>query len=116
MIVANTNQGTTLTFDLTLPNSQEELNQLLNSGIVTALSIQKNGMQHALVMPKGFKGPLVFGANPIIDKDTMIGELIYVQAYDVRLSLSSTFAGNLIKSSLVHTGIMRYHSHKGGYK
>lgn len=108
MVVANTARGLTSSHDLTQPESLAALRDLLDAGQVTALSIVRDGVQHALTAPRG-AGRFVFGADPIVDSsDTVVGERVFVQAGDVRAIVSATFGSSIVRTDLVRTGAMRY--------
>jgi hypothetical protein len=108
MVVANTTRGVTHTFDLTNPSSLADLLDLTLSGQITALSILRAGVQHTLTMPCGFRNP-TFGAEAVVNGGRgVIGERVFVQAGDTRLSLTATFNGNVVRTDLVRTGVMRY--------
>jgi len=108
MVVANTTRGLTHSFDLADPPGLSALLDLVSTGQVTALSILRDGVQHTLTAPRGFRHP-AFGAEPLTNGGgSVVGERVFVQAGDVRLSLTSTFTGNVVRTDLVRTGVMRY--------
>lgn len=109
MVIANTARGLTSSFDLTQAESFAALCDLLASGQVTALSILRDGTQHTLTSPRGMRGH-VFGAEPVLNGGgAVVGERVFLQAGDVRVTLSATFGGNVVRTDLVRTGVMRYH-------
>ena len=107
MVVANTSRGLTQAFDLSKPADLSSLQELLASGRVTALALLRDGVQHVLPSPRGFRRP-VFGAEPVINGAGVVGERIFVQAGDTRLTLSTTFTSAVVRTDLVRTGVMRY--------
>lgn len=109
MVIANTTEGSTLAFDLSVEAEYSSLLSLISSGRVTALAIHQNGVQHALPLPKKFRRRPQFGAERIFNGTKLpIGERIYAQAEDVRVTLTSSFKTKLVRCDLVKTGHMRY--------
>ena len=116
MILANVESGTTECFDLDDPDQYRNLLDLISSGQVTALSLLQNGVQHALPLPKRFSRRPIFGAETIINgTKTPIGERIYAQADNVRISLSLTYRSKLVRCNLVRTGKMKYNPPTQGW-
>ncbi len=108
MVIVNVSDGSTVRFDLSEPSQHQALTALIISGRVSALSILHNGTQHSLPLPKRFKRPL-YGAEPVSNgTPRVIGERIYIQAGDVRVSLTATFTGSVVRCDLVRTGRQRY--------
>lgn len=113
MVVANTARGLTSSFDLTQPASFTALCDLLASGQVTALSILRDGTQHTLTSPRGVRSH-IFGAEPIVNGGgVVVGERVFLQAGEVRVTLSATFNGNVVRTDLVRTGTMKYNASRG---
>lgn len=116
MIIANTATGKTFRFDLLDETQCDALTTLIRTGHITALAILHRGVQTTLPLPKRFhKLALTFGFEvlrngtrlPNGDR-TPIGERVYCQAGDVRVSLSATFAGALVRCDVVKTGRQRF--------
>lgn len=106
MVIANASDGSTSQFDLSESSQRRALASLLASGQVSALSILHSGTQHVLPLPRRFRRP-VYGAEPVFNGTLkVIGERIYVQAGDVRVSLTATFSGTVVRCDLVRTGRM----------
>lgn len=117
MIIANTAKGTTHRFDLTETGQLEALEALIYSGQVTALSILHRGTQHALPLPKRFgkHGRPIFGAELLRNGVRMpdgspaaVGERISCQVGEIRVSLTSTFTGALVRCDVVRIGRQQY--------
>ncbi len=110
MVIANTARGLTYSFDLTCPEDFNALQALLDANQITALTLVREGTRYALPTPQRFRR-LIFGAELIATKaEGVIGERIFVQADNVRVSLSVLFHSDLIRADLVNTGTLRYNS------
>jgi len=111
MVIANTADGKTTRFDLASDSAYAALQALLESGKVTALSILHGGTQHSLPRPKRFRKRPVYGAEQLRNgTDSVLGERIFAQAEDVRVSVTATFASRLVRTDLVKIGVMKYNS------
>lgn len=112
MVIANVSDGSTKRFDLSEPPQHQALSALLASGQVSALSILHNGTQHTLLPPKRFRRSL-YGAEPVFNgASDVVGERIYVLAGDVKVSLTATFRGTVVRCDLVRTGRLRYNPNR----
>jgi len=116
MIIANTAEGKTQRFDLTDDHQLEELTELIHLGHVTALSILHRGVQHSLPLPKRFgnRRP-AYGVEVLRNGTRMpdgsqdaVGERVYCQVGDIRVSLSSTFTGALVRCDVVRMGRQQF--------
>jgi hypothetical protein len=107
MVIANTRDGSTSAFDLTIEAQYKSLQKLLSIKQVTALSLHNNGSQVTLPLPKRFR-ELRLGADLVTSKAACIGERIYAQTETVRVSLLLTFKSKLIRCDLIRTGRMLY--------
>lgn len=109
-------QGHTHQFDLTDSSQLEALSTLLRSGAVTALAILHRGVQTALPLPKRFGNRSVkFGADALRNgtrtsegTQAAIGERIWCQAGEVRVSLSATFTGALVRCDVLRIGRQQF--------
>lgn len=109
MVIANVSDGTTAKFDLSEPSQHQALLDLIASGRVSALSLHHNGSQNALPLPRRFHMKPLYGAEPVFNGGPLaVGERIYAQAGDVRVSLTATFKSKLVRCDLVRTGRMKY--------
>lgn len=109
MIFANLKNGSTSSFDIFSQNDFDQLSELLSTGNITALSLHHNKIHHILPLPKRFKTKPIFGFDCIFDlSHKPVGELIFVQADNVRVNLTLTYKNSLIRCDLVKTGLMRY--------
>ena len=106
----NTAQGLTHQFDLAEPAQLHGAAALIRSGNVTALAILHRGVQVALPLPKRFrKSDLRLGAETLRDRTSApIGERIWCQARDVRVSLTATTAGALVRCDVSKIGRQRF--------
>lgn len=110
MVVVNTSEGTTHSFDLAKPTEAEPLQSLLASGSVTAIAIRRAGTTHSLASPRGFNRS-TFGAYLVLGKDgAPLAEQVYVHAGDVRVSLTWTMTGNVVRTDLARLGSLRYNA------
>ena len=109
MVLINLADGSTQTVDVSAVLGLSLASSLLASGKVTGLVLRQDGTQHALTMPRRFRSSVVYFVEQIRDQaGVVIGERIAVQADDVRLSLTATYASRMIRTDLVKTGSMRY--------
>lgn len=116
MIIANTAKGQTHHFDLTDDAQLNALIVLLQLGTVTALSILHHGNQTVLPTPKRFgTRSIKFGAEVLCNGILMaegvqkaIGEKIWCQAGEIRVSLVSTFTGDLVRCDIVRIGRQQF--------
>jgi hypothetical protein len=112
MVIANTAEGYTHQFDLTDDAQADALAALLRTGTITALAILHRGNQTALPLPKRFgRRQLAFGAEVLRNgtrgpdgQPAALGERVWVQAGEVRVSLLSTFTGALVRCDVVRIG------------
>jgi hypothetical protein len=111
MVIANTADGKTTRFDLAQEDAYAALQELLETGQVTALSILHEGTQHSLPRPRRFRKRPVYGAEQLRNGSReVLGERIFAQAEDVRVSISTTFASRLVRTDLVRLGAMQYNA------
>ena len=111
MVIANTADGKTSHFDLSSDARYDALQALLETGQVTALSILHEGVQHTLPRPKRFRKRSVYGAEQLRNgSPAVLGERIFAQADDVRVSVTITYASMLVRTDLVRLGVMKYNS------
>jgi hypothetical protein len=116
MILANTVDGLTLSFDLRDAIALSEIRSLLRTGRVTALTVSCHHTQQVLTVPKRFRAKPVFGVELVSNGDNSpIAERVYVQVDDIRVTLTRTFASKLIRCDLSRIGRMRY-DHLGGVR
>lgn len=109
MVIANTTTGQTLQFDLVDDHQYRSLLSLLRSGSVTALALLQNSVQHTLNAPKGFSGKPTFGAERITNgSNEAIAERVFIQAGELRVSLTHTFNSKLVRTDLRKTGKLRF--------
>lgn len=109
MVLANLSDGATCRFDLTDRSQVRDLNSILKSGSVKALSLLFNTVQTVLPTPRHCKSALVFGAQLVSDKKgDPIGEKIFVQADNTRVSLTATFKSKLVRCDVTRIGRMKY--------
>jgi hypothetical protein len=110
MVIANASDGSTAAFDLTNATQLAALQALISSGLITALSLHSGGSQISLTLPKRFRRARVaFGAELLRNGDARpIAERIYVQADDVRVTLTLSLKSRLIRCDLARTGRMLY--------
>lgn len=121
MVIANTAAGCTHRFDLADDAQADALASLLRTGGVTALAILHRGSQTVLPLPKRFgRQRLVFGAEVLRNgtrapdgQPAAIGERIWCQAGDVRVSLVSTLTGALVRCDVVRTGRQQFNPRLG---
>jgi hypothetical protein len=109
MVIVNTTQGTTLQFDLVDDHQYRSLLTFLRSGSVTALALLQNSVQHTLSLPNGFRGKPKFGVERVINGSSKpIAERVYLQAGEMRVSVTHTFNSKLVRTDLVKTGKQRF--------
>lgn len=116
MVIANTAQGHTHRFDLTVELQLNALAVLIQTGTVTALALHHRGNQTALPLPKRFGNrPISFGAEVLRNgtrtpdgTQAAIGERIWCQAGEVRVSLVATFTGALVRCDVVRIGRQQF--------
>lgn len=109
MVIANTSDGSSCSFDISDPTEFHKLRKLIQTGQVTALSLLHEGMRCCLPPPKKFKKRPLYGIESITDKNYgVIGEKIFSQADDIRVNLTLTFNSKFIRCDLVRIGSMRY--------
>jgi len=107
MIIANTRGGQSLSCDLAADRS--ELDSLLASDQITALSITHNGVRHSLPRPKRFGCPVVFGAELMTaSSGEVVGETVFAHVGEARVTLSVSYNGKVVRSDLVRLGRIRY--------
>jgi hypothetical protein len=108
MVIANTSDGETRSYNLTIAEQHKALLALIRSGRVTALSIHLRGVQHSLPLPRRFRRP-VLGAEHVFNGTAVpIGERVYAQADGVRVALTATFSGAVIRCDVENTGRQRF--------
>lgn len=109
MVVANTISGATFTFDLRDPDHLDRLSTLLRGREISALSLRGEGCVMALPCPKKFKRHPAYGVELVLNgSDEPIGERIFAQADDVRVTLTLSYKTNFARCDLVRTGRMLY--------
>lgn len=113
MVIANLKDGTTQAYDLLEEDQFDQLDQLIQAGAITALSLHNSHTQHTLPLPKRFTPAPVFGVELLTNNhDKPVGERIFAQAENVRVSLTLTYTSKLVRCDLVKTGKMRYNPHE----
>lgn len=116
MVLANTAQGETRQFDLTDGVQLRALTALIYSGHVTALAILSRGVQHTLPPPKRFGNrKAIYSADVLRNGTRMpdgsqaaIGERVSYQVGEVRVSLTATFSGSLVRCDVIRIGRQRF--------
>jgi hypothetical protein len=106
VVLANVKDGSTCTFDLTEPDDQQALADLIRDELITGLSLHSNGHTASLPAPRRFKRPL-FGFD-LLSNGKAQAERIFAQADGVRVSLTRTLTSKHIRCDLVRTGALRY--------
>ena len=115
MILANLSDGSTLKVDLSDNTQHLKLTALLRARKVRGLSILSEAGQFALPLPKGFRKHPLYGAELIKSKhDETIGEIVFSQADDVRVSLTRTFKSKLVRCDLIRIGKLRFSTQELG--
>ena len=103
MVLANLATGRTESFDLTKPESQRALDDLIRDGSVRGLAIHHDGCQSALPMPRRFR-EFYFGAELVGGN----AERIFCQADNVRVSLTRSLTSSLVRCDLARVGRNRF--------
>ena len=112
MVLANLKDGTTQAFNLSHQTAFDHLQSLIKAHSITALSLHSDHTQTTLPIPKKFRSPPVFGVELIHNRDGIpVGERIFAQAGNVRVSLTLTYTSKLVRCDLVKVGTMRYNHH-----
>lgn len=111
MVLANAQDGSTSTFDLTEPADRRALADLIRTEQVTGLSLHFNGTQASLPAPRRFKRPL-FGFD-LVSNGKAKAERIFAQAEGVRVTLTRTLTSKHVRCDLVRTGVLRYNPANG---
>lgn len=105
MVIVNTTAGKTLHFDLVDDHQYRSLLSLLRSDSITALALLQNSVQHTLSQPIGFRAKPSFGVERIMNgTNKPIAERIYLQAGEMRVSVTHTFNSKLVRTDLTKTG------------
>ena len=109
MVIVNFKDGRTEHFDLRDPTQSENLQAILQTTTVSALSLHHNKVQNSLNLHKRFRPDPVFGAELLMNgSDKPVGEKIFAQAGDVRVSVTLLYESTLMRCDLIHTGRMKY--------
>jgi len=108
VVLVNTTQGLTHTFDPSAPSDLATLSSLLAGGQATAVSLLHDGVRHVLPGPRGFRRHF-FGAEVLRDKGgALVGERVFVRAGDIRVSVSLTYKGGLVRTDVARIGALKY--------
>ena len=105
VVIANAQDGSTCTFNLTDPADRRALADLIRSDLVTGLSLHFNGSIVSLPAPRRVKRPQ-FGFELVEGRS--LAERVFCQAGDVRVSLTRTLISKHVRCDVVRTGQMRY--------
>jgi hypothetical protein len=109
MVVVNTSDGITRSFDLRINSDLAGVLSLIRSNSITALAILHNQVQQVLPLPKRFGRNVTFGVELVKNRDNdPLAERIYLQANDVRINLTRTFKSKLIRTDMIRTGKLRF--------
>jgi hypothetical protein len=112
MIIANLTNGQSVSFNITVEHEFNKLKQHIKKGRISALALHCNGVRTCLPPPKKIKPKPVYGVEVLKNsKGASIGEVIYTQAGNVRVCLTSTFNSSVIRCDLLKTGLMRFNPH-----
>ena len=98
MVLANLATGRTESFDLTKPESQQALDDLIRDGSVRGMAILHDGSQSVLPVPRRFR-EFYFGAELVGN-----AERVFCQADNVRVSLTRSLTSSMVRCDLVRVG------------
>lgn len=115
MVTLNLKDGSTLKLDLSQPTDREKFNSLgqrLNSkpsDAVTGIWINTENQNVTLPIPSKFRR-VFFYCETLMDKATQEerGEVVHLQADDVRLTITQYRKQKMVRVDLRHTGKQRF--------
>jgi hypothetical protein len=113
VVIANSSDGKTHTFDLTDDEQRARLVAMIKSDQITGLSIHHDGALNSLPAPKRFHEQPTFGFELLGDGDP-VAERIFCQADGVRVMLTRSYKSQHVRCDLVRTGRMRYNPGANG--
>lgn len=112
MLRVNLADGRTLSFDLADPEQLAawRRHQATNSfqATIRGMSVLHDKRLTTLPVPRRFRA-IAFSAEPLVEHEGVIGELVSCQADDVRVTCTVYFGGGKItRTDLVRTGRPRF--------